>query len=245
MDIYAMHVLFRTLGQQQGLQQVRGILSESIDEFLNEAIVQNVRAAILGNTIPLQDVRTPQYTKVSSFNAYHTLFVTYSFSKEVPVEQSNEGTEVECTLPESPVCITNFVLRYKNPGAKVIKRDCRVIESERLYQTLDDYLNRASYDYPIVSLNRGIDDKRFVISLFTGDSLLDVDGFDISYIKMPAVVHLDEEAWEAGNKDTSRNCDLPEHLHRQIVETAVALWFQTLGLTSEQQERDNNNKNQQ
>lgn len=240
-----MHVLFRTLGQQQGLQQVRGILSESIDEFLNEAIVQNVRAAILGNTRPLQDVRTPQYTKVSSFNAYHTLFVTYSFSKEVPVEQSNEGTEVECTLPESPVCITNFVLRYKNPGAKVIKRDCRVIESERLYQTLDDYLNRASYDYPIVSLNRGIDDKRFVISLFTGDSLLNVDGFDISYIKMPAVVHLDEEAWEAGNKDTSRNCDLPEHLHRQIVETAVALWFQTLGLTSEQQERDNNNKNQQ
>lgn len=240
-----MHVLFRTLGQQQGLQQVRGILSESIDGFLNEAIVQNVRAAILGNARPLQDVRTPQYTKVSSFNAYYTLFVTYSFSKEVPVEQSNEGTEVECTLPESPVCITNFVLRYKNPGAKVIKRDCRVIESERLYQTLDDYLNRASYDYPIVSLNRGIDDKRFVISLFTGDSLLNVDGFDISYIKMPAVVHLDEEAWEAGNKDTSRNCDLPEHLHRQIVETAVALWFQTLGLTSEQQERDNNNKNQQ
>ena len=245
MDIYAMHVLFRTLGQQQGLQQIRGILPESIDEFLNEAIIQNARVAILGNARPLQDVRTPQYTKVSAFNSYHTLFVTYSFSKEVPVEQSNEGTEVECTLPESPICITNFVLRYKNPGAKVIKRDCRVIESERLHQTLDDYLNRASYDYPIVSLNRGIDDKRFVISLFTGDSLLDVDGFDISYVKMPAVVHLDEDAWESGNKDTSQSCDLPEHTHHQIVETAVALWFQTLGLTSEQQERENNNKNQQ
>ena len=62
---------------------------------------------------------------------------------------------------------------------------------------------------------------------------------------MPAVVHLDEEAWETGNTDTSVSCDLPEHLHRQIVETAVALWFQTLGLTSELQERDNNNKNQQ
>ena len=245
MDIYAMHVLFRTLGQQQGLQQIRGILSESIDEFINEAIVQNARTAILGNARPLQDVRTPQYTKVSSFNAYHTLFDTYSFNKEIPATETNEGIEVECTLPETPICITNFVLKYKGDGSKIVKKDCRVIESERLYQTLDDYLNRASYDYPIVSLNRGIDDKRFVISLFTGDSQLDVDGIDISYVKMPAVVHLDEEAWEAGNKDTSRSCDLPEHLHRQIVETAVALWFQTLGLTSEQQERDNNNKNQQ
>lgn len=243
MDIYAMHVLFRTLGQQQGLQQVRGILPESIDEFINESIVQNVRASLLGNAQPQQDVRTPQYTKVSALNAYYTLFVTYSFNKNISYKTANEGTIVECTLPETPLAITNFVVKYKAGDDKFVKRDCRVIESERIHQTLNDYLNRASYDFPIVNLVKGHSDKRFDISLFTGDSRLDVSGFDISYIRMPATVHLDEDAWESGNTETSVNCDLPEHLHRQIVETAVALWFQTLGLTSTQQ-RENNNKNQ-
>ncbi len=244
MNIYAMHTLFRTLGQQQGLQQIRGILSESIDEFINEAILQTVRSSLLSNVKPQQDVRTPQYTKISSFNAYYTLFVTYSFNKNISYGTANDGTTFECTLPETPLAITNFAVIYKVSEHKFVKRDCRVIESERIHQTLNDNLNRASYDYPIISLVRGISDKKFVLSLFTGDSRLDVGGFDISYIKMPATVHFDESAWENDESGESVDCDLPEHLHRQIVETAVALWFQTLGLTSTQQERENNNKNQ-
>lgn len=239
MDIYAMHVLFRTLGQQQGLQQVRGILAESIDEFINESIIQNVRVAVLGNSKPYQDVRTPQYTKVSALNAYHTLFVTESVVLP-PIPEDNREFTVQ--LQKTPLVITNFSVGYTK-GNKVIKKDCRIIESERLYQTLDDYLNRASHDYPIVSLVNGDTDKQFVISLFTGDSQQDTVSMEVSYLKMPATVHLNEEDWESGNYTTSTSCDLPEHLHHQIVETAVGLWFQTLGLTSEQQQRENNNKN--
>ena len=147
MDIYAMHVLFRTLGQQQGLQQVRGILAESIDEFLNESIIQNARVAILGNAKPNQDVRTPQYTKVSSLNSYHTLFVTENIVLEPSPE---DNREITVQLQKTPLVITNFVVNYTK-GNKVTKKDCRIIESERLYQTLDDYLNRASHDYPIFS----------------------------------------------------------------------------------------------
>lgn len=234
-----MHVLFRTLGQQQGLQQVRGILAESIDEFLNESIIQNARVAILGNVKPHQDVRTPQYTKVSSLNAYHTLFVTEGIVLE-PIPEDNR--EITVQLQKTPLVITNFVVKYNKAG-KVTKKDCRVIESERLYQTLDDYLNRASHDYPIVSLINGDTDKQFVISLFTGDSQQDTVGMEVSYLKIPATVHLNEEDWEGGNESTSTNCDLPEHLHHQIVENAVGFWFQSLGLTSEQQNQENNNNN--
>ena len=234
-----MHVLFRTLGQQQGLQQVRGILAESIDEFLNESIIQNARVAILGNAKQYQDVRTPQYTKVSSLNAYHTLFVTENIVLE-PIDEDNRIITVQ--LQKTPLVITNFVVKYAKDN-KVTKKDCRVIESERLYQTLDDYLNRASHDYPIVSLVNGDTDNQFDISLFTGDSQQDTIGMDVSYLKMPAVVHLNEEDWEGGNQSTSVSCDLPEHLHHQIVENAVALWFQSLGLTSEQQNQENNNNN--
>ena len=42
MDILAMHEMFRVLGQQMGLERVRGILEESIDVYLNAAIKETV-----------------------------------------------------------------------------------------------------------------------------------------------------------------------------------------------------------
>ena len=61
---------------------------------------------------------------------------------------------------------------------------------------------------------------------------------------MPGTVYFDEENYGTP-EDTSKNCDLPEHLHHQIVETAVGLWFQSLDLTSEQPSQRNNNNNNQ
>lgn len=247
MDIYEMHVLFRTLGQQQGLQLVRGILPESIDEFINEAIIQTARISIMGNAQGSKDVVTPQYTKISPFNAFHTLFCTENSSVNV----IKEGDEIEVNLTNVPLCITNFVIEYKDEK----RFDCRVIESERLYQTLNDYLNRASRDYPIVSLVNGDSDKEFTLSLFTGDSQKDVNKLITTYVRMPACVKFDEvyydyisehdESEEGYNppENASVDCDLPEHLHNSIVELAVEIWFQSLGLTSKQPQENNNNKN--
>ena len=245
MDIYEMHVLFRTLGQQQGLQLVRGILPESIDEFINEAIVQTARISLMGNAQGSKDSVTPQYTKISPFNAFHTLFCTEKW----PINVTDEGSEIEVRLENVPMCVTNFVIEYK--GKK--RFDCRVIETERLYQTLNDYLNRASRDYPIVSLVNGKSDKEFTISLFTGDNQKDVTTLITTYIRMPASVKFDEEYYdfiESGEDgiipdNKSVNCDLPEHLHRSIVELAVEIWLQTLGLTSKQPQDNKNNKNNQ
>lgn len=245
MDIYEMHVLFRTLGQQQGLQLVRGILPESIDEFINEAIIQNVRVALIGTTQGSKDVITPQYTKISPFSAFHTLFCT----EESDLTIDEDGGEFTLVLQQTPMFVTNFVVKYKDKK----KYDCRLIESERLYQTLNDYLNRASRDYPIVSLVNGKSDKEFTLSLFTGDSQKDVAGLVTTYVRMPASVKFDEEYYDAIDsgetenvpENHSVNCDLPEHLHRSIVELAVEIWLQTLGLTSKQPQENNNNKNTQ
>ena len=231
MDIYAMHVLFRTLGQQQGLQLMRGILSESIDELLNEAIIQTVRISVLGNAQVPKDVRTPQYTKISQFNTFHTLFCTETQNINV----NHDGEVVHINLTKTPLCVTNFVAKYKND--KIV--DCRLIESERVYQTLNDYLNRASRDYPIVSLVNGHSDKNFDIALFTGGVNEDVGALSITYVRMPVKVRLDES-----NSDNNISCDLPEHLHTSIVELAVEIWFRSLGLTSRQPQENNNNNNQ-
>lgn len=234
MDIYGMHVLFRTLGQQQGLEQIRGILPESIDSFLNDAIIQNARVAVLGNVQPAKDVRTPQYTKISPINQFSTLYRI----EESSINVNKEGSEISMKLKETPLCITNFVLKYKDNK----KFDCRVIESERLYQTLNDYLNRASRDYPIVSLVNGNSDTEFIINLFTGDNNEDVQDIITSYIKLPAKVYFDEVNYGTQD-DASVSCDMPEHLHHQIVETAVQIWFQSLGLTSERHAQQNNQQN--
>lgn len=235
MDIYEMHVLFRTLGQQQGLQLVRGILAESIDEFLYEAIIQLVRVVILGNAQGSKDIITPQYTKISELNSLHTLYC----SEESAVTQTNDGDVITIQTSNIPFCVTNFVLKTKNNK----KYDCRVIESERLYQTLNDYLNHASLEYPIVSLANNNADNKFDIYLFTGDKQKDVASIITSYIRMPSKVHLDEEHYGQGESDTSISCDLPVHLHQTVVETAVELWFQTLGLTSKQPQEQQSNKN--
>ena len=234
MDIFEMHVLFRTLGQQQGLQQVRGILSETIDEYLNEAIVQNVRVAVLGNAQPAKDVRTPQYTKISPLNQFFTLYKT---EESALSDIADEGSVKKIELSETPLCITNFALKYNDNSVF----DTRLIEGERLHSTLKDYLNRASHDYPIVSLYDGDDSKSFRLSFFTGGKNNTIGSLITSYIKMPAKVFFDEDNYDTENTDSSVSCDLPEHLHYQIVETAVALWFQSLGLTSERQNQTNNN----
>lgn len=227
-----MHVLFRTLGQQQGLEQIRGILPESIDAFINESIIQTLRVAVLGNAQPSKDVVTPQYTKISPINQFHALYCV----EEQNVDLLNEGDEVSIETNNVPFLITNFVLKYSNNK----EFDCRVIERERLHQTLNDYLNRASREYPIVSLLRGVSDNEFDMNLFTGDNNKDAQSIITTYIKMPKKVYLDEEHY-SGSNDSSIHCNLPEHLHTQIVETAVQIWFQSLGLTSERQSSQNNN----
>lgn len=227
-----MHVLFRTLGQQQGLEQIRGILSESIDAFLNEAIIQTARVAVLGNVQPTKDVLTPQYTKISSLNQVSTLFRT----EERNVSVTSEGDNVTIMLTQIPLCITDFVVKYDNNE----KFNLRLIESERLHQTLTDYLNRASRDYPIISLVNGINSKQFDMNLFTGDNNGHVESIIVSYIKLPSKVYFDEVNYGT-ESDTSISCDMPQHLHNQIVETAVQIWFQSLGLTSERETKQNNN----
>lgn len=234
MDIHQMHVLFRTLGQQQGLQLIRGILAESIDSFLNEAIIKLVKNILLNNTQPEKDVRTPQYTKVSSFNQLTTLFRTDS----IDIQCSEDEGTINVSLDKEPLAITNIAVKYND---KVSAFDCRIIESERLHQTLLDYLNKASYEYPIISLtNSSKEPYEIEMYLSTGDNNKKVNKLLVSYIKFPAIVYYDEDNY-GKEGDSSVPCDLPEHLHNQVVELAVRIWFESLGLTSERKSNENNN----
>ena len=73
MDIIEMHNAFRTFGQAMGLQLVRGILPESIDVYLNAAIIEKCRSILyntVGNSIKIGVL--PQSTPISPINSLTT-----------------------------------------------------------------------------------------------------------------------------------------------------------------------------
>jgi len=225
-----MHVLFRTLGQQMGFQQIRGILPESIDTYLNLAIPKTAEAFIKSNVLSITpDVRTPQYSKISPINSIHTLYKTENISVS-GLSDSNNNLSV--VLQNAPMIYTNFEVKYNEDENYY---DARFIEPERVSMTNKDYLNRASQEYPIITLFSGNTQNNITIALFTGGVNNKVSELRVQYIKMPATV-----VWNA-NVNSRVDCDLPEHLHKDVVELAVQLWMQTLSLTSQQARNENNN----
>ena len=75
MDIDAMHSTFRVLGQQMGMQLVRGILPESIDTFINAEIGELIQNQLLTNahTVLQEDVNLQSMT-MSPINFFRTLY---------------------------------------------------------------------------------------------------------------------------------------------------------------------------
>ena len=70
MNIGEMHVTFRELAQQMGMQTVRAILMEDIDICLNAAIIEKARNVIVENVGPV-----PYNDKVARQNALLVLLM--------------------------------------------------------------------------------------------------------------------------------------------------------------------------
>lgn len=80
MDIDKMHKVFRVLAQQMGMQQVRGILPESIDIFINEAIQTKVRVALQqGVRTVYQEQVDTQARSIEPINLLRTLYRNYEY----------------------------------------------------------------------------------------------------------------------------------------------------------------------
>lgn len=214
MDILAMHEMFRVLGQQMGLERVRGILEESIDVYLNAAIKETVANVVKSNVQTIyKDKITVQDNPISPINGVSTLYKEHTTKVD-----SASGADIDVTL-DNVQYIFGFSISY--PGETNYKQ-CRFIEPDRVDITLDDYCSRASKRYPIitfVSANENTNSYKFRI--YTGKT--NIDNLRIKYIKLPNEVSLEQ----------SISCDLPEHLHKDVVELAVQKYFNSVGSTSQ------------
>lgn len=257
MTIAQMHTAFRTLCQQMGLQLVRGILPESIDIYLNDAIIAKVQEELLGGVrTALQDSVNTQAMTVSPINTFRTLYRTVRYPIDTEMNagtlvtyynSSNSYTIISIPTVEAgidpsgeesfrirPMIFLGFSVEYEdtlrgNPVA------CRMIGSDVLETTLRDYCNGASKDSPIALLNS----IPIVASNTESDSIASTEQVEIyinqasTPIKYLNVKYVKQPNTVVYSVDTNKavNCDLPSYTHFDIVRRAVLNFYQSVTAT--------------
>lgn len=213
-----MHEMFRTVGQQVGMQDVRAILPESIDIFINIAIIEKARSIVMENTKTAFPNRVSiQNNFVSPVNALRTLYRR----KEITITDITK--DVQLSQLDNVFLYTSFAIRYDNNDSEY---KCRFINGDKLEETLNDVLNGASWDYPICSMFNGENNSEYLKVFINSDSHTP-NAIIIKYIANPAVVKFSKNAAEC------INCDLPDYLHSEIVELAVSKFFKSVAATSQ------------
>lgn len=217
MEIPQMHEMFRTVGQQVGMQDVRGILPESIDVFLNMAIVEKTRSIVMENTKTAFPNRVSiQNNFVSPINALRTLYRR----KEITITDVTK--DIQLSQLDNVFLYTSFAIRYDNDS----EYKCRFIDGDKLEETLNDVLNGASWDYPICSMFNNEKGSEY-LKIFINSESHKPNAIIVKYIANPAVVKYSK------NEAERVNCDLPDYLHGEIVELAVSKFFKSVAATSQ------------
>lgn len=217
MNIEEMHILFRTIGQQNGMQTVRAILPQAIDIYLNIAIIEKVKEIANQNvSTPYQDKITLQDNSISATNALRTICRT----QDVEIDKIEDSIFNSADIDDSHILFfTSFSLIRDNKEIA-----CRLIDIDKIEETNRDYCNRASLEYPIVTLQAR--DKNLLYCKIYPNTTDNVLRF--KYIAKPASVHYSKIISER------IDCNLPEHLHSEIVELAVRKYFESIGSTTQQ-----------
>lgn len=231
MNIEEMHVTFRELAQQMGMQTVRAILMEDIDICLNAAIIDTVKELIGANIgpLPYNDKVARQNASISPINGLRTLYRKAEITED---NINGEGTEVSpytFDIDSSSIMLyTGFKVSYNGNTLY----DCRIIENEDLGQTLRDFCNRATKDAPICTIVG--DTENITVDIITGRKVMVKPKLvQYLYIAQPAKVYYDED-------ETTNNvdCDLPAYLHMDVVKRAVTVYLSSVGAIRESKQNN-------
>ena len=220
MTINEMHVRFRTIGQAKGLQLVRAVLPESIDEYLNAAIVEKCRSVLIQNTsTQIQGKISNDNNPTSPYNALRTLF------REVEYTPSSTTTDEYYIATDNNH--KNNVLAYISVAVKyddnARRYPCRIIEPDKIYYVLNDFCSAPSKENPCCVIDsQNITNRPIEFQVYT--ALNEVNKIYVGLIDMPSKVSL----------ASSIDCNLPDYLHGEIVELAVNKYFTSVGSTSKQ-----------
>lgn len=226
MNITEMHVMFRQAAQQMGLQNVRAILPEQIDMWINASISDIVNQKIKEH-IGLTN-KADINSKIGQINMFKNLYKRqrlrrhYELGTVYVTNSYVKGTgEFVANLFDSLYIIDANII-YSDNWRRTYP--IRIIDEEYFAETINDFILRPTLQSPIITIyndqfhlyiDKDYDDanNRFIGYNFG------IDSVNISYIARPSKVKYSID-YGTPNVD----CDLPEYIHVDIVKRAVDMY---------------------
>lgn len=226
-----MHVLFRQLAQQMGLQNVRGILPDQIDLLLNTSILDILKQIIQTNIGLTNQNGLVTNSKIGQINSLRNL---YSTSDDIVLSQSSANIFWTTLDDTKYFLIDNAEIYYgkKNQEGSVQMRtnvfNIRLVDKGVYANVINDSILGPKLNSPVGYYLNG---KFNVITKLEKD--LDSCVIRVNYIKKPCIVNI----------STNTSSDMPEQHHNDIVRRAVELYLASIGIGQRQERRENNNNN--
>ena len=239
MTISEMHVWFRQYAQQMGMQNVRAILPEQIDNLINTAIKDTVDEVINKSVGTTNDRVITDNAKLANINALRTLYRVKTYQPRIAEQVGNEALHFvnsfdnSCLSIKSSDIVTD-ALYYVDFSIKYYLRDSkesrlfpiRIIDDSYLADVLNDWVLAPRLRTPVMVIYKkeeeSIDDTMFDIYLGENGKIaqnLAIDSIRCSYIKTPKKV-----AYLSDVGGINVDCDLPEQLQIPMLKHAIDLY---------------------
>ena len=246
MTISEMHVWFRQYAQQMGMQNVRAILPEQIDNLINTSIKDTIDEVINKSVGTTNDRVITDNAKLANINALRTLYRVKTYQPRISEQVGNEALYFvnsfnnSCLSIKSSDIVTDalyyvdFSIKYQKPVTSGISTNTtytrlfpiRIIDDSYLADVLNDWVLAPRLRTPVMVIYKkeeeSIDDTMFDIYLGENGNIaqnLAIDSIRCSYIKTPKQV-----AYLSDVGGTNVDCDLPEQLQIPMLKHAVDLY---------------------
>lgn len=246
MTISEMHVWFRQYAQQMGMQNVRAILPEQIDNLINTSIRDTIDEIINKNIGTTNDRVITDNAKLANINALRTLYRVKTYAPRVSEQSGNQALYYTGSYSNSPLSIkasdvvedvlyyVDFSIKYVKPATGGVSSTAtntrlfpiRIIDDSYLADVLNDWVLAPRLRTPVMVIYKEEDDSinDTVFDIYLGENgdisnNLAVDFIRCSYIKEPKkVAYLSD----VGGKNV--DSDLPEQLQIPMLKHAVDLY---------------------
>ena len=242
MTISEMHVWFRQYAQQMGMQNVRAILPEQIDNLINTSTLDTVDEVINRNIGTTNDRIITDNAKIANINALRTLYkvktIIIKDGGSLTDYKNNPYTFNSTELDDTPLYFVDFAIKYGDrPFDEENKNDIqytrwfpiRIIDDSYLADILNDWVLAPRLRTPamVIYADDSIGNSKF--ELYTGEneetSVKSIAAskwlgqIRCSYIKKPRQV-----AYLSDVGGINVDSDLPEQLQIPMLKHAVDLY---------------------
>lgn len=223
--------MFKIQGQSKGLDSIRFISNEDIAVYINQAIVNKVRATVMQNAqSKFTDKVSMQDNPLASTNILRNLLMYRDVSVVDTLFGSKSGN---IDLDVKVMYYTSFDAVYDNDVVS-----CRVVDYDKFYQHRNDYCNQASWRTPIITYLYNNNNLRILVEYKSKafPTTRELKTVRVAFVKQPNDFTV--------NNLTFDYTELPDYVIPEIVEIAVNTYFRSIGATSQQvsQQQEQNNQ---